>query len=85
MKAKIANFRRGRHVQKTNQMVLYADQVNNKESAQKLVGKAVVFKTQTGREIKGKVTNIHGNKGAVRALFEKGMPGQAIGRDVEIQ
>jgi large subunit ribosomal protein L35Ae len=85
MKAKIANFRRGRHTQKTNQMVLYIDGVETKEAAQKLVGKTVVFKTPAGKEIKGKVSNAHGNKGAVRVLFEKGMPGQAIGSDVEIQ
>jgi large subunit ribosomal protein L35Ae len=85
MKAKIANFRRGRRTQKGNQMIIYVDGVDTKENAQKLVGKTIVFKTETGKEIKGKISSIHGNKGAVRALFEKGMPGQAIGKTVEIQ
>ncbi len=85
MKAKIANFRRGRHTQKTNQMILYVEGVETIEAAKKLVGKTVVFKTSTGKEIKGKVSNAHGNNGAVRVLFEKGMPGQAIGSDVEIK
>jgi len=85
MKAKIANYRSGRTTQKDNQMVLYIDDVNSKEEAQKLVGKTVVFKTETGKEIKGKISNIHGNKGAVRALFERGMPGQSLGKEVEIQ
>jgi len=85
MKAKIANFRRGRRTQKGNQIIIYVQGINTKEEAQKLVGKTVVFKTETGKEIKGKISNIHGNKGAMRALFEKGMPGQAIGKDIEIQ
>ncbi len=85
MEAKIANYRSGRTTQKDNQMILYVDDVNSKEDAQKLVGKTVLFKTETGNEIKGKITNIHGNKGAVRALFERGMPGQSISKTVEIQ
>jgi len=31
------------------------------------------------------VRSPHGNKGALRVLFERGMPGQAIGTKVELQ
>jgi len=31
------------------------------------------------------VADAHGNKGAVRVIFEKGMPGQAIANKVEVQ
>jgi ribosomal protein L35AE/L33A len=36
------------------------------------------------KKIKGKIQALHGSKGAVRALFEKGMPGQAIGGKISI-
>ncbi len=85
MKGLIVSFRRGRHTQTNNQMIIKVESVNDKEKAAGLVNKEVVFKTQTGKEIKGKITNVHGNSGAVRALFEKGMPGQALAKNVEIK
>jgi len=35
--------------------------------------------------ITGKVSSAHGNNGIVRAIFEKGLPGQAITTEVEIK
>jgi len=84
MEGIIKNFRRGRKTQTTNQMVVYINEVNTKEKASKLVGKSVVWKSPAGKEIKGKVRSAHGNKGAIRVLFERGMPGQAIGDKVSI-
>ena len=84
MEGLIINFRRGKHTQTNNQMIVKVASIKNKEKAAELVGKEVVFKTQTGKEIKGKVTNAHGNSGCVRVLFEKGMPGQAIAKNVEV-
>jgi len=84
MEGTIKSFRRGRHTQKTNQMIVYIEDVNSKEEASKLVGKEVVWKSPAGREIRGKIRAAHGNSGAVRVLFEKGMPGQAIGDKVNI-
>ena len=84
MKAVISNFRSGRHTQSFNQMVIEIDISKNKEQASKYIGKTVVFKTFAGREIKGKVAAVHGNKGRVRAIFETGMPGQSLGKTVEI-
>jgi large subunit ribosomal protein L35Ae len=84
MKATIINFRKGVHTQKDNQLVLEVEGISSKEDAAKLVGKAVVWKTPSGKEMKGKVSSPHGNKGAVRAIFEKGMPGQCISTKAEI-
>ena len=39
---------------------------------------------QKGNEIVGKITRVHGKKGAVIARFNKGLPGQAIGTSVQI-
>ncbi len=85
MKGIILSFRRGRHHQYNNQMIILPNGVNNREEAQKLIGKEVIFKTQTGKEIKGKISAAHGNKGAVRVVFEKGMPGQALNQEVEFK
>ena len=85
MKAVISNFRRSRHVQKTNHMILHVDGVDNKEKAEKLVGKEAVWTSPAKKEIKGKVAAAHGSKGAVRVIFETGMPGQSIATEVEIK
>jgi len=65
-------------------MVIIVEGVNKKEDAQKIVGKKVVYNTGK-KNILGKISSAHGNKGAVRAIFEKGMPGQAIGKKVKIE
>lgn len=84
MKAKIVNFRRSRRIVTGNQMVLSVESKASIEDAKELIGKSVSY--DTGKtKIVGKIMATHGNKGAVRALFEKGMPGQAIGGVVDIQ
>lgn len=81
----IVNYRQGRHHVTGNQMVVLFDGVKNLEKAKSLLGKVVVWKTPSGKEIKGKITKEHGRNGAVRVLFEKGMPGQSVGAKVEVQ
>ena len=85
MDATIVSFRRGRHTQKDNHMIISVKGIENKEKAASLVGKPVVYTTEAGKEIKGKVASTHGTKGAVRAIFEKGMPGQSLGKKVKIE
>lgn len=85
MEATIVNFRSGRHTQYDNQMIVVADSLSTREEAKKLVGKKVVFKTETGKDIVGEVRSAHGNSGALRVLFEKGMPGQSKGQKVTVQ
>jgi large subunit ribosomal protein L35Ae len=84
MKGVISNFRRGRHRQCNNQMIILVDGIENREKAAALVGKKVVWKSPAKKEISGEVRGAHGNKGALRVLFEKGMPGQSVGQKVEI-
>jgi large subunit ribosomal protein L35Ae len=84
MKGTIMNFKSGRHTQTTNQMIVLVDEISSREDAGKLVGKKVSWKSPAGKEIKGEVRSAHGNKGALRVLFETGMPGQAITTTVEI-
>jgi large subunit ribosomal protein L35Ae len=85
MEGYVKNYRGGMHTQKSNQMIVIVDGVNSKVEAAKLVGKTVVYTTEAKREIKGKVTTAFGNSGALRVLFEKGMPGQSLAKKVEIK
>lgn len=84
MKATIVNFRSSSHRQKYTHLVLKIDGIDSRERANHLVGKTVIWTSPTGKEIKGKIAAAHGNKGAVRAIFEKGMPGQAVGAEVVV-
>ncbi len=85
MEGIIVNYRRGRKTQTTNQMIVLVPQ-HDKKKAESLVGKSVVYSCdgKLKKQIKGEVRAVHGNKGAVRVLFETGMPGQAIGQKVVI-
>ena len=78
------NFRQGRHHVTPNQMILAVPGVESKDAAEKMTGKTVTWETPAKKQIKGKITGAHGNKGAVKVLFEKGMPGQSFGTKVQI-
>lgn len=81
---KVIQFRRGRHTTHKRHFLIEVEGILNKESAEKIVGKEVEWKSPAGKKIKGKISSSHGNKGVVRAIFEKGLPGQAITTKVSI-
>ena len=86
MEGIIVNYRRGKRTQKPNQMIIMLSGVDSREKAQALVGSKVVFvcEGKEKKKISGEVRAAHGSKGSVRALFERGLPGQAIGQKVEV-
>ena len=84
MQAKVVSFRRGRQRYKPRHFVLQIENLSSKDEAEKFKGREVVWKSIAGREIKGKIAASHGNKGLVRAIFERGLPGQAINTEVEV-
>ena len=83
-KGKVIQFRIGRHKIHEKHFILDVD-AKDKVEATKLVGKEVIWKSPAGKIIKGKIAASHGNKGAVRAIFEIGLPGQAVGTEVEVK
>lgn len=85
MKGKVIQFRRGRHVVKERHFLIEVSGVDTREKAGKLIGKEVDWKSPAGKIISGKIAGAHGNKGLVRAIFEKGLPGQAVTTEVEIK
>ena len=83
MKGTVIQFRRGRHTQEEKHFILDFGSKSRKD-AEKLIGREVSWKSSSGKIIKGKVSASHGNKGLVRAIFEKGLPGQSIGSEVAL-
>lgn len=84
MKGIVVQFRRSRKRIKERHFLLDLG-FKNREEAKKAEGKEVVWKSPAGKEIKGKISSAHGNKGIVRAIFEKGLPGQAVTTEVEVK
>lgn len=82
---KVIQFRRGRHTIHERHFLIEIDDSKSRKDAEKYVDKEVTWKSPAGKIIKGRVSSPHGNKGAVRAIFEKGLPGQAITTKVEIK
>jgi large subunit ribosomal protein L35Ae len=66
-------------------MILEVEGISDREKAKALVGKSVKWFSPAKKEIKGKVASSHGNKGAVRVIFETGMPGQSVGTEVILE
>jgi large subunit ribosomal protein L35Ae len=86
MKATVVSFRRGRHTHTMNQLLLEMPGVDSKALASGFIGKRVKW-TSPGKlkkEIFGKITNIHGSNGVVRARFSRGLPGEIVGKKVDI-
>lgn len=83
----VIQFRRGRKTYTPRHFLLEIESVDTKEKAKDFVGKKVSW-TSSGKLqkiINGKIASTHGNKGVLRAVFEKGLPGQAIGTGVKIE
>lgn len=82
---KVVQFRRGKKTIHERHFLIEISKVNTRAEAQKYVDKEVEWKSPAGKIIKGKISSAHGNKGVVRAIFEKGLPGQAVTTEVEIK
>lgn len=85
MEGVISNYKQGRHTIHLKHCILIFPKVKTRKEANKLVGRTVVWKSSTGKELKGQISRAHGNNGAVRAHFKKaGVPGQALGTKIKI-
>ena len=84
MEGIINHYRQNRHRQYTTHMIVSVEGVDSREKAEGLVGKKVTFTTETGKKIIGEIKSAHGNRGSVRAIFERGLPGQSLGSTVQV-
>ena len=83
MKGIVVQFRRGRHRIHERHYLLDIG-LQSRVEAKKMAGKEVIWKSPAGKHINGRISDAHGNKGIVRAIFEKGLPGQAVTTEVEV-
>ncbi len=84
VKAKVIQFRRG--LKRIHERHYILDVfVKTREEAEKFVGKEVVWTSPAGKKIVGKISSAHGNKGLVRSIFDKGLPGQARNSEVDVR
>ncbi len=85
VEGRIIQFRRGRHTIVEKHFLIEINGIADKEQAKKFVGKEVIWTSPAGKKIKGKVSATHGSNGVIRAIFETGLPGQAVTEIVEIK
>ena len=80
---KILSYRRGRKTQTVNQAIASIEKSDSRESAGKYIGKKVEIAFSKS-SIKGVIVKPHGNKGKVVIRFRRGLPGQAMNREVKL-
>ncbi|MEM4251048.1 MAG: 50S ribosomal protein L35ae [Candidatus Bathyarchaeia archaeon] len=78
------NYRQGMFRQNTKSLLIKIEGVTSASSASKYIGRRVVWLSQTGKRLVGRVVATHGQGGVLLSRFKKGLPGQAIGATVEI-
>jgi len=79
----ILNYRVGPKTQRSKECLIRFTHVNSASEASRLIGRKVAWKSGKNKII-GKIVDLHGKKGLVRARFRKGLPGQALGTTVEL-
>ena len=79
----IVNYRVGPKTQRFKECIIQFPHVNSVSEASRLIGRKVAWKNGENKII-GKIVDLHGRKGLVRARFRKGLPGQALGTTVEL-
>lgn len=84
MKGIVVQFRRGKKVIHERHYLLDLG-LKSRAEAKGFAGKEVSWKSPSGKIIKGKISDAHGNKGIVRAIFERGLPGQAITTEIDVK
>ncbi len=86
MNGVISHFRGSFRRKKGNHIIVILPGVDKKDKAQSYIGKSAVWTAQgkNKTQINGKIAATHGNKGAVRVIFERGLPGQSLGTEVKI-
>jgi large subunit ribosomal protein L35Ae len=82
-KAHVVQFRRGLKRIHERHFILNVG-ADSRKNAEKFAGKAVTWTSPAGKKIHGRIAAPHGNKGLVRAIFEKGLPGQARNTEVDV-
>jgi large subunit ribosomal protein L35Ae len=95
-RAVFTGYRRGKTTQHEQQALLSIEGVKTKEAAEWYLGKRVAYvytakksvqrknKASKVRSLTGKIVNVHGSSGVVRAKFSRNLPSEAIGKQVRV-
>lgn len=79
----VVGYRRGPKTQRPRECLLQFPDVKSPSEAAQLIGRKVAWPIKKHKCI-GKILSTHGKKGLLRARFRKGLPGEALGTQVEI-
>ncbi|MCS7114274.1 MAG: 50S ribosomal protein L35ae [Nitrososphaerota archaeon] len=79
----IVNYRVGPKTQRSKECIIHFPNVRSCSEASRLIGRKVAWNSGETKII-GKIVDLHGKKGLVRARFRKGLPGQALGTAVQL-
>jgi len=79
----IVNYRIGPKNQRSKECIIQFAHAKSVSEASRLIGRKVAWKSGKNKII-GKIVDLHGTKGLVRARFRRGLPGQALGTLVEL-
>ena len=82
----VIGYRRGGNRQINKHMLLKFPNFDSDKKAAQLIGRIISWTSPGKKEkkLRGKIVKTHGRNGVVRAIFKKGLPGQAIGTEVKI-
>jgi len=83
----ISHFKGSFRRRKGNHLIVVVPGVDSKDKAQSFIGKSISWIAPGKKKttIKGSISATHGNKGALCAIFERGLPGQSLGQEVKIE
>jgi large subunit ribosomal protein L35Ae len=84
IKGIILNYRLGPFTQHNKELLTRVLRIQNESEASKYIGRKVIWRSTSGKKIVGKIIGIHGKNGVMRVRFRTGLPGQAIGTNVDI-
>jgi len=80
---RILNYRIGIRTQMSHECLIQFADVVSAAQLGRFIGRKVVWKGEN-KDISGKIVGFHGKNGVVRVKFKKGLPGQAIGTNVQL-
>ena len=84
VKALFLNYMGGRRTRRNKQILVKIGQVDDRDNAAKYIGRKVTWKSPSGNTLTGKIIGVHGGNGVLKAIFRKGLPGQAVGKELNI-
>lgn len=83
-KGVFTSYRRGKHTQRNHQTLIRIEGIDDWKEAARFIGRKVTWNSPTGNVLMGRIVGVHGRRGVVKARFQKGLPGHAIGAAVTI-